>query len=80
MRGFNPFGTVIAIDVSAPLGPAAKSDFGRHLSGWRLALNWLNPRKASLKVSAISSMIMSSMVAGSGQARADEQVLFHRGC
>jgi predicted acylesterase/phospholipase RssA/CRP-like cAMP-binding protein len=69
MREMNPFGTVIAIDVSAPKGASAKSDFGRYLSGWRLVLNRLHPGKKTPKVPAISSMIMQSMVAGSSQAR-----------
>ncbi len=73
MRELNPFGKLIAIDVSAPRGPAAKSDFGRHLSGWRLALDRLIPGRKAPSVPGIANLIMQSMVAGSSQAR--EQML-----
>ncbi len=69
MRKLNPFGKLIAIDVSAPRGPSSKSDFGRHLSGWRLLLDRLIPGRRAPRVPGIANLIMQSMVAGSSQAR-----------
>ena len=69
MREMNQLGTVIAIDVVAPRGPSAAGDWGLGISGWRLALERINPRKKATPVPGIATTILQSMVAGAGLAR-----------
>lgn len=69
MRNMNPYGAVIAIDVSAPKGPSSQSELRHELSGWQLLLSRLHPGKQAPKVPAISGLIMQSRVAGSSMAR-----------
>jgi predicted acylesterase/phospholipase RssA len=45
MREMNPFGQVIAVDVSAPSGPVAATDFDPEVSGWRLLASRLWRRR-----------------------------------
>ena len=69
MRELNPTGPVIAVDVVPRRGPRARSDYGLTLSGWRLALNRINPWQKSIQVLGIGETIMSAMTVGSKSAR-----------
>lgn len=69
MREMNPFGPLIAIDVVAPQGPKAKSEFGLAMSGWKLAIERLLPWRKSTPIPGISSTILQSMVVGGSQLR-----------
>ncbi len=69
MRELNPTGRVIAVDVSPPIGPTARADYGLALSGWRLALNRTNPLQKTVQVPSIGETIMRSMTVGSKSAR-----------
>lgn len=46
-----------------------RSDYGLTLSGWRLALNRINPWQKSIQVLGIGETIMSAMTVGSKSAR-----------
>lgn len=69
MREINPFGVVIAVDVSPPVGPKAKSDYGTELSGWHLLIQRLLPWLKAPSVPSLGSTIMQAMVAGSALKR-----------
>ncbi len=69
MRQMNPTGTVLAIDVAPPRGPGAKYDYGLVVSGTRQALARLLPWQRERRVPGIASVIMNSLVVGSGRAR-----------
>ena len=73
MREMNPFGTVIAIDVFSPKGPAARSDYGLSVSGWRIALTKLLPWKKRERLPGLADTMMRSTLVGAGRAR-DEMV------
>ena len=65
MRQFNPFGTVIAVDVSAPAGPASYQDYGTGLSGWRALVGKMTGPGEQARVPGIATTMLQSMVAGS---------------
>ena len=73
MREMNPFGTVIAVDVTPPTGPTARSDYGAGLSGWRVLANKLLPWREAPAVPGMASTIMQATVAGSALKR--QQIL-----
>lgn len=69
MREINPFGVIVAVDVAPPVGPKAKSDYGRELSGWHLLVQRLLPWLKAPSVPSLGSTIMQAMVAGSALKR-----------
>jgi predicted acylesterase/phospholipase RssA/CRP-like cAMP-binding protein len=69
MREINPFGTVIAVDVTPPSGPTAPPDYAMGLSGWRVLANKLLPWRKSIAVPGIASTILQATVAGSALKR-----------
>ncbi|MGB6992644.1 MAG: patatin-like phospholipase family protein, partial [Thermoanaerobaculia bacterium] len=69
MREMNPFGPLLAVDVVAPQGPTAKSEFGLAVSGWKLALERLLPWRKATPIPGISTTILQSMVVGGSQLR-----------
>jgi predicted acylesterase/phospholipase RssA len=73
MREMNPFGTVIAVDVTPPMGPTARSDYGAGLSGWRVLANKLLPWREASAVPGMASTILQATVAGSELKR--QQIL-----
>lgn len=73
MREMNPFGTLIAVDVTPPTGPAAPSEYTMGLSGWRVLADKLLPWRKSVAVPGIASTILQATVAGSALKR--QQVL-----
>jgi len=73
MREMNPFGTVIAVDVTPPRGPVPGSDYGTGLSGWHLLLGRLLPWRKTQSAPSIATTMLQSMVAGSALKR--QQIL-----
>jgi predicted acylesterase/phospholipase RssA len=73
MRQINPFGTVIAVDVTPPMGPTARSDSSAGLSGWRVLVNKLLPWRQATDLPAIGNTILQATVAGSALKR--QQIL-----
>ena len=71
MRELNPFGPVIAIDVFSPKGPVARSDYGMSLSGWRLAVNKINPFRKTIRVPSLAETMIRSTLVGASLARAE---------
>ena len=69
MREMNPFGTVIAVDVTPPTGLAAPSEYDMGLSGWRVLANKLLPWRRATAVPGIASTILQATVAGSALKR-----------
>jgi predicted acylesterase/phospholipase RssA len=69
MREINPFGTVIAIDVTPSSGPASRSDHSAGLSGWRVLWNKLLPWREGPALPGIASTIMQATLAGSALKR-----------
>ena len=69
MRELNPTGPMIAIDVVPPRGPAAKSDYGLSLSGWKLAAESFIPGRTSYRPPGIGGTILRSMLVGADSAR-----------
>jgi predicted acylesterase/phospholipase RssA len=69
MRELNPHGRVIAVDVAPPRGPAAKRDWGTHVSGWRLLTDRLLPWRRPAPVPGIAATILLSQVVAAGAAR-----------
>jgi predicted acylesterase/phospholipase RssA len=69
MRQLNPGGIVIAVDVLPPRGPRAKMDFGRSVSGWKLAMNRVLPWRRSVPVPTVFGTILRAMFVGSDGAR-----------
>jgi predicted acylesterase/phospholipase RssA/CRP-like cAMP-binding protein len=65
MRDLNPFGSVIAVDVTPPTGPAAVADYGAGLSGWRLLTDKLLPWRSALPVPGMANTILQATTAGS---------------
>jgi predicted acylesterase/phospholipase RssA/CRP-like cAMP-binding protein len=62
MRHDGRIGTVIAVDVSPPDGPRAKSDFGLSVSGVRAVLARLRGRRSTYP--SLSSVLLRSMLTG----------------
>jgi len=69
MREQNPSGIVLAIDVVSPNGSTVKNDYGQYFSGWRQLFRLLNPFLKPIKVPALGSIVMQSMIIGSSVAR-----------
>ena len=69
MRKMNPSGPLIAIDVVSPRGPRAKSDFGMWVSGWRLALNRINPFASKQQLPGVADIMIRGMLVGADSAR-----------
>lgn len=69
MRELNPFGQVIAVDVSAPSGPAADAELSAEVSGWQLLAGRLWRRMARTGSPGIVQTIMDSLVVGSSLNR-----------
>jgi lysophospholipid hydrolase len=68
MAADNSIGTVIAIDVSPPGGPAAEEDYGLSVSGFDALRTKLSKKKVST-LPDIGQTLMSSMLIGSSKAR-----------
>jgi predicted acylesterase/phospholipase RssA/CRP-like cAMP-binding protein len=68
MREINPTGPVIAVHVVSRKGPHAKADFGLSLSGWRVAIGRLMPRRRRVDVPSLVTTILRSMVVGAESA------------
>ena len=68
MRADNSIGTVIAIDVSPPAGPAADRDFGHSVSGLD-ALRSKVSKKGRPGYPDLGQTLMSSLLIGSSKAR-----------
>jgi predicted acylesterase/phospholipase RssA len=68
MAADNSIGTVIAIDVSPPGGPAAEEDYGLSVSGFDALRTMLSKKKVST-LPDIGQTLMSSMPIGSSKAR-----------
>ena len=60
-------GTVIAVDVTPPLGPRAKADFGLSVSGWSALRDQLSRRKNQYP--GVVSILMRTMLIGSARDR-----------
>jgi predicted acylesterase/phospholipase RssA/CRP-like cAMP-binding protein len=73
MRELNPFGTVIAVDVTPPMGPMAHSDQSTGLSGWRVLVNKLLRWRQAAAVPGIANTILQATVTGSALKR--QQIL-----
>ncbi len=69
MREMNPFGAILAIDVVAPRGISAQSDYRPALSGWRLLLERLLPWAKRTRVPRITATLLQSMIVGASLAR-----------
>jgi predicted acylesterase/phospholipase RssA len=69
MRELNPFGPIIAVDVVAPRGLSATSDYGLDVSGWRLALQRVLRRIGAPYVPTLGTTVVSAMVVASSRAR-----------
>lgn len=69
MRELNPFGQVIAVDVSAPSGPVAVAEFSTEVSGWHLLAGRFRRRGARGGSPGIVQTIMDSLVVGSSLNR-----------
>jgi predicted acylesterase/phospholipase RssA len=69
MRQLNPGGIVIAVDMMPPRGPRAKADFGRSVSGWKLAMDSALPWRRPDPVPTVFGTILRSMFVGSDGAR-----------
>ena len=69
MREINPFGTVIAVDVTPPVGPTARSDYSAGLSGWRVLVNKLLPWRQATDMPAIANTLLQATVTGSALKR-----------
>jgi predicted acylesterase/phospholipase RssA len=68
-RDVDPHGTIVAIDVSPPRGPAAKRDYGTAVSGWRLVRDRLLPGRRAAPVPGIGVTILQSQVVAASRAR-----------
>ncbi|MBN7795015.1 patatin-like phospholipase family protein [Parahaliea mediterranea] len=69
MREMNPFGQIIAVDVSAPSGPVAAAELKAEVSGWRLLASRLWRRMARGGSPGIVQTIMDSLMVGSSLNR-----------
>ncbi|MCM2270511.1 MAG: patatin-like phospholipase domain-containing protein [Thermoanaerobaculia bacterium] len=68
-REIDPHGTIVAIDVAPPRGPAAKRDYGNAISGWRLARDRVLPWRRAAPVPGIGVTILQSQVVAASRAR-----------
>jgi predicted acylesterase/phospholipase RssA/CRP-like cAMP-binding protein len=62
MRDRLPEGTVIAVDVAPPRGPAAKSDFVPVVSGWGQLGRRMTPGMRPLRVPGVATTILASTI------------------
>lgn len=69
MREINPFGAIIAVDVTPRPAPTPRPDHSDGLSGWRVLANKLLPWGDGPALPGIASTIMQAMVAGSALKR-----------
>jgi predicted acylesterase/phospholipase RssA/CRP-like cAMP-binding protein len=67
MRASQMVRTLIAVDLSPSVGPAAVDDFGPSLSGWKALRAQVGSRRA--KLPGVMSIVMRAMVAGSVRDR-----------
>ena len=66
-------GSVIAVDVSAPLDLQENASYGVSLSGWRILSNRLNPFTPAIQMPGISSIMIRAAELAS--VRAQQQVI-----
>tara|TARA_B100000700_G_scaffold290231_1_gene348139 strand:- start:306 stop:713 length:408 start_codon:yes stop_codon:yes gene_type:complete len=66
-------GSVIAVDVSAPLDLQENASYGVSLSGWQILWNRLNPFTPAMQMPGISSIMMRAAELAS--VRAQQQVI-----
>lgn len=69
MRGMNPSGLVIAIDVVLPSSFSVKEDYGLNVSGWRQLMSRFIPWVEHPETPGFASIIMQSMMVGSSRSR-----------
>lgn len=69
MRRLNPGGIVVAVDVLPPRGIRAKANFGRSVSGWKLAMDRGLPWRRPAPVPTVFGTILRAMFVGSDSAR-----------
>lgn len=74
MAADNSIGTIIAIDVSPPGGPAAEDDYGLSVSGFDALRNRLSKNRRTPHPD-IGQTLMSSMLIGSSKAKTDSIAL-----
>ncbi|MGI9052414.1 MAG: cyclic nucleotide-binding domain-containing protein [Ilumatobacteraceae bacterium] len=67
MRATGTVGRLIAVDLSPPVGPKAREDFGHAVSGWRALQAQLG--RGQSKFPGLMSILMRSLVAGSVRDR-----------
>ncbi|MBT8239936.1 MAG: patatin-like phospholipase family protein [Acidimicrobiia bacterium] len=70
LRRANLVGTVIAVDLAAPVGPRAKRDFGLSVSGWKALRSTLGRRKSRLP--GVTGVLLRTMIVGSMKLRDDQ--------
>jgi predicted acylesterase/phospholipase RssA/CRP-like cAMP-binding protein len=68
-REIDPHGVMLAIDVAPPRGPAARSDYGTSVSGWRLLADRFLPGRRAAPVPGIGVTLLQSQVVGASRAR-----------
>jgi predicted acylesterase/phospholipase RssA/CRP-like cAMP-binding protein len=61
-------GTIIAVDVTPPLGPRAKGDYGLSVSGWSALRNQMSRKKNQYP--GVVAVLMRTMLIGSARDRA----------
>jgi predicted acylesterase/phospholipase RssA len=69
MREINPFGTVIAVDVTPRAGLIPRPNYSAGLSGWRVLANKLLPWREPTALPGIASTILRATFAGSALKR-----------
>jgi NTE family protein len=69
MRELNPFGQIIAVDVSAPSGPVAAGELRMEVSGWGRLASRIWHRGGRGESPGIATTIMDSLVLGSSLKR-----------
>jgi predicted acylesterase/phospholipase RssA/CRP-like cAMP-binding protein len=67
MRASQMVRTLIAVDLSPSVGPAAVNDFGPSLSGWKALRSQVGSRRS--KLPGVMSIVMRAMVVGSVRDR-----------
>jgi len=71
LRDSGLVGTVLAVDLAAPAGPKARSDFGLGVSGWKALRGSVGRKKR--KLPGISAVLMRTMTVASMRKR-DQQL------
>jgi predicted acylesterase/phospholipase RssA/CRP-like cAMP-binding protein len=67
MRASGTVGRLIAVDLSPPVGPAAKEDFGLAVSGWSALRAQVRPGQS--RFPGLMTILMRALVAGSVRDR-----------